>query len=431
VQEHAVENAALGAGWLTEPGLRHLFTEFPLPLAVVDLDRGQVLPNPRFDSLLDPSTVYAPPLRDLLAAPGLPWRAVSVPARGGGRVALRARALHTTFGAMLMLDDAHGGDPGGGPRFHELTTRIAELERASAIDRLTGLWNRAHFDRTIDAEIARSLRSEQPVSLLVLDVDHFKAINDRHGHAAGDTVLKEFARLLTGSTRACDDVFRWGGEEFAVLAPSAYGAAESLAESLRATVAAHPFPHAAPVTVSIGVAEHSTDEFAQEWFVRADLQVYAAKQGGRNRVYVDRRGSSDTWSSAGGALRLVWRPEYECGDSRIDTQHRELFRHANSLIGAVGRDARDPGVDVAFDRLLAHVVRHFGDEERLLSERNYARLASHARAHAGLVDRAETLRCAARRGDLTFATAVDFLAGEVVARHLLGADRDFFPLFGV
>ena len=173
--------------------------------------------------------------------------------------------------------------------------RIQHLEQLVSIDALTGLWNRAHFDNVIEAEIQRSLRHRQPVSLILFDIDHFKLINDTWGHPAGDRVLRELAMLCRALTRRSDALFRWGGEEFAVLLYDAgYRNAQRIAENLRQAIAVHTFSIAQPVTVSLGVAEHHATQSVDEWFARVDAALYAAKHQGRNRAHTDHNGNSDT-----------------------------------------------------------------------------------------------------------------------------------------
>ncbi len=307
------------------------------------------------------------------------------------------------------------------------------MERRVSTDELTGLWNRAYFDRIVDLELDRSSRERRLVSLMLLDIDHFKSINDTHGHQAGDTVLQEIASLLLGETRSSDTLFRWGGEEFALLAGACgYRGAGRLAEHLRQAVANHHFAGIGRVTISVGVAEHHGEAVAQEWFRRADAMLYAAKHRGRNAVCVDGRGNSDTWSAEHGlsALHLVWEEAYGCGEATIDRQHFELFDLSNGLIDTMlSTDGEAARVLPVCDRLIAHIATHFADEEALLEKHAYDKLAAHRKAHAGLLSRAAQLRDQIPSGQTSLGTMAEFLAGDVVARHLFKMDRDFFPLF--
>ena len=315
----------------------------------------------------------------------------------------------------------------------ELQERNTELERLRATDPLTGTWNRWQFDRAVALELDRSVRYKQPLSLLLIDIDLFKKVNDTLGHKAGDAVLKELASIITAGVRIIDGVYRWGGEEFAVLVTStSYHKAGILAEKLRKQIAQTDFAGAGPVTVSIGVAEHRCGESASEWFERVDAALYRAKIEGRNRVHVDLRGDSDLWEGIGSApiIRLVWREAYACGQPQIDDEHRRLFELANEAFDASFFPNGEPWqLAPALDRLLAHIAQHFEHEEKILAASGYARLETHRRAHAALIGRARELKASVDRGQASTGDLVEFLASKVVAQHLLMADADFFPLF--
>jgi two-component system cell cycle response regulator len=163
----------------------------------------------------------------------------------------------------------------------ELRRRAVELEQVSRTDHLTGLPNRRHVEEQLRFVLSSALRHDHPAAVLVIDVDHFKAINDVRGHAAGDLVLVEVARTLAASVRTEDILGRWGGEEFIVIAPhTPREAAAVLAERLRSAVAA-----TTPVTVSIGAA--CTSEVDIRLLEVADRNLYAAKTAGRNQVVVE------------------------------------------------------------------------------------------------------------------------------------------------
>jgi diguanylate cyclase (GGDEF)-like protein len=168
-----------------------------------------------------------------------------------------------------------------------------DLEMLAAIDWLTGIYNRRHFETLARAELARCQRYMRPLSILMLDVDHFKAINDRFGHAAGDRVLQTIAALCRGAKRDSDVVARLGGEEFALMLPeTTEAAAVQLAERLRQQVlecAPTVDGEKLDVTVSIGIAGASLRTSGIEALLRrADQALYEAKRKGRNRVVVSR-----------------------------------------------------------------------------------------------------------------------------------------------
>jgi diguanylate cyclase (GGDEF)-like protein len=171
---------------------------------------------------------------------------------------------------------------------------MLDMERAARTDALTGLDNRASFVEAGEREVSLAARHGRPLCLAVCDLDHFKDINDRYGHAVGDAVLVEASRRIAGSTRATDLVARWGGEEFAILMPEAdLSAGRVAAERVRQNMGEQPFVidgRSMTVTISIGVA--TLDREGGEWLgaltERADRALYSAKNAGRNRVAFDR-----------------------------------------------------------------------------------------------------------------------------------------------
>ncbi|HEX5063836.1 MAG TPA: diguanylate cyclase [Kofleriaceae bacterium] len=175
-------------------------------------------------------------------------------------------------------------------RTHELAEANTRLAQLAVTDGLTGLYNHRHLHERLSLEVERSQRSGLPLSLLMLDVDHFKQFNDTFGHPAGDEVLRQLARVLNDTRRANDVVARYGGEEFAViLVDTAKFTAAKVAERVRERIAAHDFSDAAQragkISVSIGVATFPDDGVDAEGLVRsADTALYAAKRAGRNRV---------------------------------------------------------------------------------------------------------------------------------------------------
>ena len=173
---------------------------------------------------------------------------------------------------------------------HELLqAQAAKLEELATTDALTGAYNRRKFNELILAELERVRRYEHPLSLFILDIDHFKRINDTQGHEAGDEVLVVLADLIRAGIRATDSLARWGGEEFVVLSPEVtLEEAMRLAQRLRTAAGTYEYSFVGKVTASIGVAQHRTGETPDELFARADEALYRAKEGGRDRVEVAR-----------------------------------------------------------------------------------------------------------------------------------------------
>lgn len=169
------------------------------------------------------------------------------------------------------------------------------LSQRAMIDGLTGLWNRTHFDQRLVEEVAGSQRYDRPLSLVMVDVDRFKSINDSYGHPFGDEVLQQVGDVLLRNARTSDSACRYGGEEFAIiLRETDIEGALVVAERLRVQIAELPFKrkgHDVKVTASFGVSANSLCrnpcEFTKSWMIdSADRALYQAKQQGRNRVIV-------------------------------------------------------------------------------------------------------------------------------------------------
>ena len=174
---------------------------------------------------------------------------------------------------------------------NKLITIQEQLHELATTDPLTGLLNRRAFAHRYDRESARYSRTNRPIALLLIDLDYFKLINDRYGHAAGDAALRVLSdHLRTTSRFGTDDVARWGGEEFIILLPEtdAKGAAV-LGEKLREAVADNRFEYEGNrlgITMTFGIAEHRKGEPLETCIARADTALYHGKERGRNKVMV-------------------------------------------------------------------------------------------------------------------------------------------------
>ena len=217
--------------------------------------------------------------------------------------------------ALALLAQAAQPEPTGTPGSPAyLQALIDQLVELSSRDALTGLANRRTFELALAREVDRVARSGEPALLLMVDIDHFKQVNDRHGHAAGDEVIRRVARALNQSVRPMDLAARIGGEEFAVLLPNcppAFG--PQVAARVRRQVAQSQVPLAAEqrnisVTVSVGgaFAPQWVRSTPAIWMQRADQQLYRAKADGRDRVCFEPSASPEV--SAQERAMLLARP---------------------------------------------------------------------------------------------------------------------------
>lgn len=167
----------------------------------------------------------------------------------------------------------------------QLTLKNKELERLSTIDHLTETYNRSKIDETIRAEVNRARRYQRVLSIIMIDIDHFKEVNDLHGHHTGDLVLKQLVNIFQKNIRSTDALGRWGGEEFLIVCPETTLAnAHVMAEKLRQKVEKFNFPNVGQKTASFGVAGLVPEDDVDSLLRRADQSLYLAKNNGRNRV---------------------------------------------------------------------------------------------------------------------------------------------------
>jgi diguanylate cyclase (GGDEF)-like protein len=229
-------------------------------------------------------------------------RTVVEPGRGG----LRAATLLVAEGEVMGALEVRLAEPGDELDLRELERTLEGLAKPIAlairkpalydravVDGLTGLYTKRHFLEQVTHHMAARTRLGTPLSMLVIDVDHFKKVNDTHGHVAGDAVLAEVARRVRAAIRGYDLAFRYGGEEVVILCPNTIlDDAVGLAERLRRTIADTPVQAGAvsiPITASLGVAELDPDlmEEPGAFVEAADKHLYVAKRNGRNQVRSD------------------------------------------------------------------------------------------------------------------------------------------------
>ncbi len=297
----AARTAALAR---SEEQFRSMVEIAPLPLLLVRAaDRAVVYLNPRAAELLalSPVTAIGRPLPDLFAE-ATDREALDYMIRRNGairdfEVELRPADGRTLWALLSISTVSYGAEAVLLIGINDITGRRKledDLRLRATIDGLTGIANRTHFMDTGDLEVHRARRYSRPLSLVLIDLDHFKQVNDSHGHGAGDRVIREAVRACLGALRSIDRMGRLGGEEFAALLPEtgAEGAivvAERLRSAIEALSVDLDDGSVIAPTASIGVATLADDDPTRidGLIARADRALYQAKRSGRNRVAVD------------------------------------------------------------------------------------------------------------------------------------------------
>jgi diguanylate cyclase (GGDEF)-like protein len=223
------------------------------------------------------------------------------PDAGSERLAFPLRVGNSDFGSLVIASDTFEAD-----QVETVASLAAQVvvalenarlhrmvERQAMVDSLTGLANRRSLEETLRSELARAARFTDTVSVVLADLDDFKRVNDRYGHAAGDDVLTAFADALRSTVRESDVAGRWGGEEFALVLPGTDAAGGArLAERARAAIQARqvemPNGDLCSVTASFGVAAFPESRELGELLAAADTALYEAKNAGKNRVVIGR-----------------------------------------------------------------------------------------------------------------------------------------------
>jgi diguanylate cyclase (GGDEF)-like protein/hemerythrin-like metal-binding protein len=304
--------------------------------------------------------------------------------------------------------------------------RLKDMNADMAVtDRLTGLNNRQLLDREIDGLMELADRFQEPISMIVFDLDRFKNVNDKWGHPIGDEVLTRTARLASEQVRKSDLLIRLGGEEFLIVLPrTGVTAAVITAEKIRTIMETTPHLTAGIVTASFGVAERNRAESFKSWYKRCDEALYQAKQTGRNRVTAC---TEDSLPVA--AVHVEWMPEWESGHAEIDEQHKALVEDAHRLMSIALLRRQDPAKIIPLlDQLLEHLVQHFACEETILKEIGFDQTDAHATEHRQLVAKALRLKTVYQQGEIKPSAFISFIVDDVIIGHMIKEDARYFSL---
>lgn len=297
------------------------------------------------------------------------------------------------------------------------------MKKLALKDELTGLYNRHYLEMIIRNEIEYSEKYDKALSIILIDLDHFKQANDRWGHPVGDSVLKLIAHVIKNQVRSKDYVIRLGGEEFIILMPEVkLSKAKMKAENIRRAIEESVHPVAGITTASIGVAEKQKGESYRRLYKRVDRAMYEAKSWGRNYVVTSVEDDHKDLLQS-----LEWREEWNSGHSMLDKQHKELFRMANcaSDIVPIAMENKDTVLE-HIDGILSRIKDHFEHEERILEDIQYADINMHIDEHKILLKRALKLREAYENDLITQNNLFVYIFDEVIVNHMLREDIKFY-----
>lgn len=318
-------------------------------------------------------------------------------------------------------------------------TEQKELEKTlvkiAKEDPLTGVCNRRCFTELTTREIARVNRFNEKGVLLMIDVDHFKKINDTYGHAAGDVALKQMASLCENQLRSFDVFGRLGGEEFCVFLSktdplTGYKIGERLRkaiEKMQVVTQAGTFSF----TVSIGgIAFAGNGHSIDRLLNLADAELYKAKASGRNNVIIRKDASLNkaVQRLEQGFIHLEWHEEYECGHKIIDSQHKNLFILGNELLAQLSIQREAKNILPLVEKCLIEVAAHFRTEEKVMESIGYPHVNEHKAIHEELLQQARSLIQNPIKLNFDFSKLLHFLVIDIVHNHLMHEDRKFFPL---
>ncbi|MBI4961375.1 MAG: bacteriohemerythrin [Desulfovibrio sp.] len=286
-----------------------------------------------------------------------------------------------------------------------------------------------------EREIARGGRFHESMTVLMIDIDEFKTINDTFGHAIGDDVLRSLASTCRNSLREIDVFGRLGGDEFAaVLLNTGQTRGRQIAERLRVNIeqtAVNTQRGTVRFTVSIGAVSFTgAGKSLEQRLNQADAALYEAKNAGRNTVKVidDIEDLDETFArTRTGFIRLAWKDSYESGNELIDSQHRELFSFSNELLAALLDEKPKDVCEKLISDLTAHVAKHFRDEDALFRAVRYPDADKHTQMHTRLVQGMDKLTARFHQDQVSVGELFGFLAVDVISQHMLEEDRKFFP----
>jgi hemerythrin len=314
-----------------------------------------------------------------------------------------ALALESLFFTLGILDQLKNLN-----HYNQLFFNLA------VTDPLTGLNNRHYLEIHKHTLLSYADRYQEPFALLILDIDHFKYVNDTYGHDFGDEILKMLATILRKRLRKSDMLMRWGGEEFLIILPkSSLSQATEVGDIIRDEVSKSSFDKIDHLTISVGVAQWQEGESFEDTFGRADQAMYASKDDGRNKVSANFNPLNSS---------VIWKSLYRSGHETIDDEHEALYNALQDLSRHMNKDT----FKEALKDLIDMTRDHFKSEEAFLKESDYNELKKHAHIHEELLKKAYKIYHAYEAGQENDEEKITFVINTLIMGHLVSEDLKFY-----
>lgn len=294
------------------------------------------------------------------------------------------------------------------------------LEIAS-LDELTQTFNRYFFNKRLESELNRLERYQNPLSMIIFDIDNFKRINDTFGHQIGDNVLIKICSAVNSSIKEPDTFARWGGEEFVILMPNttvhnAYKASLRLRNVINDLV----HDEVGKVTASFGVSQIREGENSEHWFDRLDSLLYRAKHKGKDCIEMEEGGVEDFEPI------LLWNEKLTSGCKSLDKQHKYIFIITNHLHKKFINGADVKLINQLIFLIKRHLHYHFDYEEKLLKESNYPYIERHKKAHEDLKERLDKLSNSFIGEKEVYHDFINFIEKDFIEEHMQKEDIYYF-----
>jgi len=288
-------------------------------------------------------------------------------------------------------------------------------------DELTGICNRRYIDEIFEKKIKEA--NEEPFSILMIDIDYFKKVNDQHGHPTGDKVLKELAGLLQKAIRQYDYLARIGGEEFIIILQrnDEYGSWE-VAERIRRQIEGNWFDTVGKVTVSIGISAYTSSDDVETLYKNADTALYLAKDRGRNRVAIFSRYGYHPLDFT----TITWDPEWDSEDLILNEQHRNMLSIVNGIAQKQMNRISYTNLNADLFQLKEKLISHFEYEENMLKRVKYPDAERHITMHNIMMRNLERIIIFTSKSDeIDLLVLYQFLL-DIILGHVGKEDRLFF-----